>query len=72
MKVTIDRFEGRYTVCEKEDRNMLDIENSKIPITAKEGDILNITDDNITLNFETTEKMKKEIEELTKELWNSY
>ena len=70
MRVTIDRFEERYVVCEKEDRTMLDIEKSKIPITAKEGDILNITDDNITINFEATEKRKKEIEKLTKELWN--
>jgi len=69
MKVIIDRFEGNFVVCEKEDRQMLDIEKSKIPITAKEGDVLNITNDMITIDLEETEKRKKEIEELTKDLW---
>ena len=49
---------------------MMDIEKSKIPITAKEGDVLNITNEMITIDSETTEKRKKEIEELTKDLWN--
>jgi len=70
MKVIIDRFEGKFVVCEKEDRQMLDIEKSKIPITAKEGDVLNIDKDMITINVGETEKRKKEIEELTKDLWN--
>ncbi len=68
MKVIIDRFEGNFAVCEKEDRQMLDIEKSKIPITAKEGDVLNITSD-ITIDLEETKTRKKEIEELTKDLW---
>ncbi|MGK0469198.1 DUF3006 domain-containing protein [Clostridium sp.] len=70
MKVIIDRFEGNFAVCEKEDRTMMDIEKSKIPTTAKEGDVLNITNDRITIDVEETEKRKKEIEELTKGLWN--
>jgi len=69
MKVIIDRFEGDFAVCEKEDRQMLDIEKIKIPITAKEGDVLNIINDRITIDSETTEKRKKGIEELTKDLW---
>jgi len=70
MKVIIDRFEGIFAVCEKEDRKMLDIERDKVPSTAKEGDVLNITNDKITIDFQETEKRKKEIEELTKDLWN--
>ena len=70
MKVIIDRFEGDFAVCEKEDRQMLDIEKSKIPITAKEGDVLNIDNGIITINLQETVKRKKEIEELTKDLWN--
>jgi hypothetical protein len=69
MKVIIDRFEGNFAVCEKEDRQMLDIEKAKIPTTAKEGDVLNITNGIITIDVEETEKRKKEIEELTKDLW---
>ncbi|MGH4118936.1 DUF3006 domain-containing protein [Clostridium sp.] len=70
MKVIIDRFEGNFAVCEKEDKQMLDIEKSKIPNTAKEGDVLNIDNGMITVEVEETEKRKKEIEELTKDLWN--
>lgn len=70
MKVIIDRFEGDFAVCEREDRKMIDVEISRIPSSAKEGDILNITDDCITIDVEATETRKKEIEELTKDLWN--
>jgi hypothetical protein len=62
MKVIIDRFEGEFSVCEKEDRTMMDIEKSKIPVKAKEGDVLNIINDRITIDLEETEKRKKEIE----------
>jgi hypothetical protein len=69
MKVTIDRFEGNFAVCEKEDRNMIDIEKIKIPPEAKEGDVLNIEGHVITIDIEETNKRKKLIEELTKDLW---
>lgn len=69
MKITIDRFEGEFAVCEKEDRKMVDIEKSKLPTKSKEGDVLNINSDRITIDHEETEKRKKEIEELTKDLW---
>ncbi|MCB2305608.1 DUF3006 domain-containing protein [Clostridium estertheticum] len=70
MKVTIDRFEGFYAVCEKEDRAMMNIKRNDIPSEAKEGDVLNIINDKITIDNEETKKRKKEIEELTKNLWN--
>lgn len=70
MKVIIDRFEGNYAVCEKEDRKMVDIERSKIPFEAKEGDILNFDSNNITIDIEATQKRRKEIEELTEDLWS--
>jgi len=70
MKVIIDRFEGDFVVCEKKDRKMLDIKRDKVPSTAKEGDVLNIINDKITIDIGETEKRKKEIEELTEDLWN--
>lgn len=39
MQVIIDRFEGKYVVCEKEDRTMVNIEKGKIPDDAKEGEL---------------------------------
>lgn len=69
MKVIIDRFEGIYAVCEKEDNTMIDLKRIDIPKDAKEGDVLNIEDDSITIDEEETERRKKEIEELTKDLF---
>jgi hypothetical protein len=69
MKVIIDRFEGYYAVCEKEDRTMLNILKKDINGVAKEGDVLLIEGEQITIDQETTEKRKKEIEELTKGMW---
>jgi hypothetical protein len=37
MKVTIDRFEGEYAVCEKADRTMINIPREKLPAGAKEA-----------------------------------
>lgn len=69
MKVIIDRFEGEYAVCEKKNREMIDIKRETIPEQAKEGDVLDIQGDKITIDVMETEKRKKEIEELTKDLW---
>ncbi|MEL7596664.1 MAG: DUF3006 domain-containing protein [Clostridiaceae bacterium] len=69
MKVVIDRFEDIYAVCEKEDTTMIDIKRIDIPKDAKEGDVLNIEGDSITIDEEETERRKKEIEELTKNLF---
>lgn len=70
MNVTIDRFEGKFAVCEKENRQMIDIEKSRLPEMCKEGDILNIKNDIITIDLEATKKRKKEIEKLTENFWN--
>lgn len=69
MKVTIDRFEENYAVCEKEDKTMINIEKSRVPKEAAEGDILNISESCITIDVEETQKRKAEIEELSKNLW---
>ena len=69
MKVIIDRFEGDYVVCEKEDGIMIDIEKDKICKDAKEGDILLVTENEITIDERATRNRKEEIEKLTKDLW---
>jgi hypothetical protein len=69
MKVIIDRFEGDFAVCEKEDRTMIDIKRILIPKEAKEGAVLNIVDEEITLDLEETEKRRNLVIELTKDLW---
>lgn len=66
MKVIIDRFEGDFAVCEKEDKTMVNIPNELLPKEAKEGNVLTI---NISIDAEETEKRKKLIEDLTKDIW---
>jgi RNase P/RNase MRP subunit p29 len=70
MKVVVDRFEGNYAVCEKEDGNMINIETATLPLKVKEGDVLSISGECISVDIEETVKRKKRIEKLTKDLWN--
>jgi len=70
MKVIIDRFEGNYAVCEKEDETMINIEKTKIPKIAKEGDVLIINPSGIIIDTVETDIRKHQIEERTKDLWN--
>ncbi|MFL0196370.1 DUF3006 domain-containing protein [Clostridium sp. WILCCON 0269] len=70
IKVIIDRFEGPYAVCEKEDKTMMDIKRIKLPANAKEGCVLNISGDKITIDIDETEKRKKHIAALAKNMWN--
>lgn len=70
MKVIIDRFEGPYAVCEQADKTMIDIKRIKIPMNAKEGDVLDIQEDTITVDIEETKKRKNAIESLAEDLWN--
>ena len=69
MKVTIDRFEGEVAVCENDDRTMINIRREKIPQEAKEGDILILEGDSITLDTTSTVERKKRIDNLMDDLW---
>lgn len=69
MRVIIDRFEGDYVICEKEDQGMIDLPRNIIPKKAKEGDVLIINGDQITLDLDETEKRKKRIKKMTENLW---
>lgn len=69
MKVVIDRFEGKYAVCEKTDRTMINVEKSKIPRESKEGDVLIMEGNKNYIDVEETKRLSTEIEESTKNLW---
>lgn len=69
LRVTIDRFEGDYAVCEKENRDMIDIEIKKLPANVKEGDVLIIDGEYIIIDTFETEKRRKEIQSLMDDLW---
>lgn len=64
VKATIIRFEGCYAICMKEDRSILDIKRFNIPMDAKEGDILNINDDDITIKEEETKDKFNHVDDI--------
>jgi len=70
MKVIVDRFEGEYAVCEKEDRTMMDISKKNLPTGVKEGDVLIINGDIISIDKDETEKRKENIKNLMDKLWD--
>jgi hypothetical protein len=69
MKVTIDRFEGKFAVCEKPDRTMINLRKDKIPADAKEGDTLIIEGETIKTDSTTTTKRKSTINNMMDNLW---
>lgn len=70
MKVSIDRFEGEYAICEKEDGSTYDLAKDALPKGAKPGDVLDIDGDQITIDAGETEKRKKETAELVDDLFD--
>lgn len=69
MKLIIDRFEGDYAVCEREDKTMMDIERSKLPEGAKEGSVLLVDGNNISLDENETLERSKHIKKMMNDLW---
>ena len=59
MFAVIDRFEGDYAVLIFNDGKTINIYKDKIPMGAKEQDVLEVGE-NITIDREETEKRKKE------------
>lgn len=68
MKGIIDRFEGEYAVVECESGKLHNIERNRIPVEAREGDVL-IFEDIISIDYDETEKRKEKIQKLAKEIW---
>jgi hypothetical protein len=69
MQVIIDRFEGKIAVCEKPDRTFMKIPRSKLPVGAKEGDVLTVDGDCIRIDAEETARRRKAAEDMMKDLW---
>jgi hypothetical protein len=59
MRLIIDRFEGHFAVCQQPDRSMLKIPRQLIPSEAREGDVLEVSGDTISLDHIATAARKK-------------
>ncbi|WP_020155819.1 DUF3006 domain-containing protein [Caldibacillus debilis] len=69
MKYIIDHFEEKFAVCEDPEGRLVDIERSKIPKEAKEGDVLICKNGRFAVDKKQTEKLRREIERLMEEVW---
>lgn len=69
MKLIIDRFEGDFAVCEKEDKTMINIDKANLPQQAKEGDVIVFKNGKYSINVAETNRRKKKIKELMDDLW---
>lgn len=69
LRYIIDHFEENFAVCENESGELVDIERSKLPEDAQEGDVLLFENNQYTINKSETDKLRKEIEDLMDELF---
>jgi hypothetical protein len=67
VKGVIDRFEGEYAIVVLDDGKTINLHKSKIPLEAKEGDVLQLGEI-IYIDVEETKKRKKENEKYL-DLW---
>lgn len=65
MKLTIDRIEGEWAVCEYEKGKTVDLPSALLPADAREGDVLRLIVDR-----ETTDERKARAEELRNRLFH--
>lgn len=68
-KYIVDRIEEKYAVVEKENGDMYRIEKYSIRGEFKEGDILINRGEYFEIDKEFTFNRRKEIEDITKDMW---
>lgn len=70
-RLVVDRFEGKYAICQDENGNMFGIELNEMPKDAKEGSVIDINDEGeISVNSQETNKRSQRISEKTSRLFN--
>ena len=67
--LTIDRFEGEFAVCIDDNGATINIKKENIPSDAKEGDIIEISENCYIINKEKTQSKFDEIKKLQDSLW---
>jgi len=71
-KLIIDRFEGQIAVCENlNDASIVNVKKEKLPLNIKEGQVVNFDGNKYVIDFKTTSLLKKDIKEITKDLWEN-
>ncbi len=63
-RLVIDRFEGKYAICEDSEQKYFAIETTELPADASEGCVLLISEEGeLRLDTEETERRRKEMAE---------
>ena len=70
MKYIIDRFENEFAICEDENKKMIEIKKEDLPLNAKEGDVLNLTDGTFSIDSEETKKIREDNFDLLNKILN--
>ncbi len=65
----VDRIEGAYVVCEKEDKVFVDIEKALFPADIKAGDVVYEENGRYLIDIEQTKKRSEAIRKLMDSLW---
>lgn len=71
-KLIIDRFEGGYAICEEEGvEKLFGIDRQELPQDAKEGDVIEITDEGeISVNAEATRQRREKMAARQKKMFH--
>ena len=70
--LTIDRFEGNFAICEDNDEKYFGIEVSELPQGAKEGDVLEISEEGtLSINVEATNDRRSKMKKKQDALWGN-
>lgn len=71
-QLIIDRYEGKYAICEDQDQKYFAIELSELPEGAKPGFVLVISDQGeLGLDLEETERRRQRILEKQRRIFGN-
>lgn len=69
MKGIVDRIEGPYAVVELENKKMTNIKVESLPKGIKEGDVIIIIGESITIDVVETQRRKDEVLKNIQGMW---
>ncbi|MBF8417477.1 DUF3006 domain-containing protein [Heyndrickxia coagulans] len=69
MKYIVDRIEGEFAVCEKDDRTTVDIRLSELPSGVQAGDVIIVEDGIPRIDRQLAKERKAQIKKLADELF---
>jgi len=65
MRLSLDRFEGDYAICEDDAQRQHEIHKAKLPPNAKLGDVLRLSlEGSLSVDKVETERRKQKIRKL--------